>query len=303
MDVGRVHRQGRDVMRTWALVPTLCLLVAAPAAQAPPAQAPPAPDPIQRVFSRLYNYDFAGAHVLLDAQRQADPNNPLVYSVRGLAYLFAELDRLKILETEFFLQDDNLADGHGRDLQPDPVLRRKLFESLDQAKAKALARLATHPNDRDALFAMCMVSGVTADYTGFVDRRQWRGLMLSKETTRYAAKLLALQPPLYDAYYNVGALEYVVGSLPFFVRWFVRLDHVQGDKRKGIEAMKLVARHGRYYGPFARVMLAVASLREGKLEDARILLAGVAAEYPANPLARRELRLVTDRINAQARRR
>jgi hypothetical protein len=147
-----------------------------------------------------------------------------------------------------------------------------------------------------------MTSGVTADYTGLVEHRQWKGLTLSKETNKYAEKLLALQPPFYDAYYTVGALEYVVGSLPFFIRWFVHFDRIDGDKRKGIDALKLVARHGHYYGPFARIMLAVVSLREGKLEDARALLAQLASEYPENTLMKRELKQVSDRIAAKQRR-
>ena len=40
-------------------------------------------DPFQRIFARLYNYDFAGAHSLLDRQMEADPEHPLVYSVRA----------------------------------------------------------------------------------------------------------------------------------------------------------------------------------------------------------------------------
>jgi len=284
------------------LASLVCLFLAASAGPAP-AQAQPDPDPIAQVFARLYNYDFAGAQALLDREIQAHPANPLLYSTRGAAYLFSELGRLKILETDFFVDDSNLVDGHGKDVAPDAVTKRKLFDSLDQAKSRAMARLAVDPNDRDALFAMCMVSGVTADYTGFVERRQWRGLMLSKETTRYAAKLLALNPPVYDAYCNVGSLEYVMGSLPFFVRWFVRIDHIEGNKRKGIEVMKLVARHGRYYGPFARVLLAVASLREKKYEDARILLSQLSIEYPENPLFKRELQQVTERIARQGKRR
>jgi len=41
-------------------------------------------DPFQRIFARLYNYDFRGAHRLLDRQMEADPKNPLVYSVRAI---------------------------------------------------------------------------------------------------------------------------------------------------------------------------------------------------------------------------
>ena len=232
----------------WKLATIVAAVLAACAVAAGPvcAQGTPALDPVQHVFARLYDYDFAGAQALLDAQVQAEPGNPLLYSTRAVAYLFTELDRLKILEIDFFLNDGNMVDGHGRNLKPDAGIRRKLFEALDQARAKAAARLAESPDDRDALFAMCMTSGVTADYTGLVERRQWKGLTMSRETNTYAEKLLALKPPFYDAYYTVGALEYVVGSLPFFIRWFVHFDRIDGDRRKGIEALKLVARNGRY---------------------------------------------------------
>jgi hypothetical protein len=276
----------------------LAVISAAVGSSTAQAQDPASSDALQRVFARLYNTDFASAHAILDERMRADPENPLVYSIRGVAYLFAEMDRLKILESDFFLNDNNMVDGHGHAAVPDAAVKDKLFAALDVARVKATARLAAHPNDPDALFAMCMAAGVTADYTGFVERREWKGLTLSRETKKYADKLLALHPPVYDAYMNVGSLEYVVGSLPFFVRWFVRIDNLDGDKRKGIEDLKLVARHGRYYGPFARILLAIVSLREKKLEDTRLLLAGLTSEYPDNALLQHELQIVSARLHA-----
>jgi len=256
-------------------------------------------DPFQRIFARLYNYDFAGAHSLLDQQMEADPEHPFVYSVRAITYLFSEMDRLNILESDFFLDDDNMVDGQGHRQKPEPALKQALFAALDQARTKSLARLAVDPNDRTALFAMCMTSGVAADYTGFVERRQWKGMSMSRETNKYAQQLLRLDPPVYDAYTNVGCYEYVIGTLPFFVRWFVRFENIHGDKQKAIEAMKLVAQHGVYYGPFARILLAVASLRDGRLEDARTILARLALEYPENTLITSELASITDRIKTK----
>lgn len=275
----------------------VCLLLAA--AGAARAQAPAqASDPFKRVFARLYNYDFAGAHVLLDEQLRSDPANPLVHAVRAAAYLFAEMGRLKILEAGFFLNDDNMVDGQGHNAKPDPAVKRQVFAAIDQTRARAQARLAVDPDDRSALFAMVMASGVGADYTGFVERREWKGMSLSRETNRYAQKLLSLKPPVYDAYLNVGALQYVTGSLPFYIRWFVHFDNIDANKRKGIESLKLVAQHGTYYGPFARILLAVVSLREGKLEDARAIMAQLSSEYPENTLMKYELRTITERIAA-----
>lgn len=265
-------------------------LLAAPQGPAPPA--PPAPSvavgAIDRAFGRLYNFDFPGALTVLDEHARTDPSNPLVYSVRAGTYLFMEMDRLKILQSQFFLDNDNLVDGMAR-LKPDPAVRAKLFAALSGARALAQAQLATSPRDIDALFAMCMAAGIETDYTALVENRTWRSLKLAGETTKNADTLLALQPPFYDAYLNFGSLEYVVGSLPFFVKWFVHYDGVQGSKQRGIEQLKLAAYNGRYYGPFAKILLAVVSLREKKAAEAEKLLSGLTREFPENELFKREL--------------
>jgi hypothetical protein len=266
----------------------LSLLVAPQA----PAPAPPPPAPavgaIDRAFGRLYNFDFPGALAILDEQAHTDPSNPLIYSVQAGTYLFMEMDRLKVLQFQFFLDNDNMVDGTAG-LKPDPAVRARLFAALTAARARAQARLATSPRDVDALFAMCMAAGVETDYTALVENRTWRSLKLARETTKHADTLLALRPPFYDAYLNFGSLEYVVGSLPFFIRWFVHYDGVEGSKQRGIEQLKLTAHNGRYYGPFAKILLAVVSLREKKAAEAEKLLSGLAQEFPENELFKREL--------------
>lgn len=289
------HRAGTG--RVIALGVCLLLAAAGMARAQTPVQAS---DPFKRVFARLYNYDFAGAHVLLDDQLRSDPANPLVHAIRAAAYLFAEMDRMKILEADFFMDDENMVDGQGRSAKPDPAVKLLVFAAIDRARTLAQPRLKVDPDDRNALFAMVMASGVGADYIGFIERRQWKGLSLSRETNKYAQKLLSLKPPVYDAYTNVGSLEYVTGSLPFYIRWFVRFDQIDANKRKGIESLKLVAKYGTYYGPFARILLAVVSLREGKIEDARQIMAQLSTEYPENTLMKRELRQITERIAARA---
>lgn len=265
-------------------LPIALALAAIVSAQAPTMA--PAPAPIDRAFVRLYNFDFAGAHAALDESARLDPGNPLTFSVRAVAYLFEELDRLRILEVQFFLNDDTVV-GERR-LKPDPTRRARLFNAVEEARRLAGARLVINPDEENALFALCMSASVVTDYTGLVEGRPWRSVRLARETKKYADKLLALDPPLYDAYYTYGTMEYVVGCLPFFVRWFVHYDGVAGDKRLGIEQLKLVARHGRFYGAFARMVLAVISLREGKPADAEQLLVNLSREFPENPLLRRE---------------
>jgi hypothetical protein len=85
----------------------------------------------------------------------------------------------------------------------------------------------------------------------------------------------------------------MVGSLPFFVRWFVRFDNVQVSKQQGVKNLELVERDGHYFKPFAKILLAIIDLREKRPGETEKLLESLARDYPSNPLFRNELARVT----------
>jgi predicted Zn-dependent protease len=62
-----------------------------------------------------------------------------------------------------------------------------------------------------------------------------------------------------------------------------------GNKNKGIQELKLTAEHGRFLAPFARILLAIAYLREHDVTQARALLLGLREDFPSNPLFAREI--------------
>jgi hypothetical protein len=260
------------------------------------APAAPAPGEIDRAFQSLYNFDFAASHKILDAYIAAHPDEPLPYSVRASAYLFAELHRLGILEGEFFEDDKRIAEK--KKMNADPAVRRELMQALEDAQSRAGAVLEKQPADTHALFTMCVASGVRTDYTALVEKRQIRSLSMAKSANRYAQQLLKVDPNFYDAYLTAGLSEYLVGSLPFVIRWFVRFDNVKGSKEQGIRNVQLVAERGRYLRPFAKILLSIAYLREKKPRKTQQLLVELARDYPANPLIRKELVKVEARVAA-----
>ncbi len=253
--------------------------------------------PIERAYERLYNFDFRGTHEVLDTYIAAHPADPLPYAVRGAAFLFYELDRLMILEAEFFTDDRRITEK--RKLKPDPEARQRLFEALAAARLRAEKFLAIDPQDRNALFALCMTTGIQTDYTVFVEKRHFSGLAQAKRSHRFALDLLKLDPTFYDAYLTTGLSEYLVGSLPFFVRWFVRFDAVEGSKEQAVRNLELVSERGRYLGPFARILLAVIHLREKRPHESERLLTGLHREFPENPLIRKELARLSERLAAE----
>jgi predicted Zn-dependent protease len=259
----------------------LATLIAAATVQTPP------PTGLDLVFSRLYSYNFAGALATLDEEARERPLDPLVRSVRGVAYLFSEFDRQKILEMQFF-EDDNEVTDRTR-VKSDPAVRERLFATTAEARKLAVARLAVDPNDQTALFAMCMATGVETDYYGFIEKRYFKTYSTSKEGQKYAHQLLAFNPPVYDAYLTLGTVEYVVSNLNFFFRLFVRFDQIQGSKQKAVENLDQVIKYGHYYRPFAKILLAAVYLRDKRFAEALALLKEVGGEFPGNTLIQKEI--------------
>lgn len=279
-------------MKHIMLVLFALLIVAAPAAAADIEVHPC----IEQALERLYNFDFAGTHRILDEHDLEAPDDPLGAGFRASAYLFYELDRLMILEAEFFADDKKIAEK--KQLKPDPDIREKLMEALDRTEKLAVARLAEDPQDHNALFALCLKEGVLTDYKALVEKKQLRSLKNAKASNRYAVRLLEVEPSFHDAHLTTGVNEYLLGSLPFFVKWFVRMDQVKGSKTQAIENLELVAEQGRYLGPFARILLALISLREGEPERCAELLRGLSRDFPENPLMKKELAKVTQKLRS-----
>ena len=101
--------------------------------------------------------------------------------------------------------------------------------------------------------------------------------------------MLKQDPTFVDANLTTGITEYLVGSLPFFIKWFVKFDQTQGSKQQAVANLEKVAQQGRYLGPFARILLSIIHLREKRLPQSIRLLEGLVAEFPGNHLLRDEL--------------
>lgn len=247
---------------------------------------------IDRAFARLYNSDYAGAHRIINHYIGLQPGDPVGYSVRAATYLFSELDRLGILEAEFFTDDKRLVEK--KKLKPEPAIRTEFFKASDEAQRIAQARLSAKLDDTNALFAITIAMSLVADYTALIDKRQLGSLAWTKRTYHYSRRLLQADPQFFDAYVSTGVTEYLIGSVPFFIRWFLRFDDVRGNKEKGISNLELAARSGHYLRPFAKILLSIVYAREKKLDETERLLAELVREFPENPLMHRELEKVTE---------
>lgn len=242
---------------------------------------------LDRGFSLLYNLEFTPAHELFGSWQRQHPDDPMGPACDAAGYLFSEFNRLGVLAAQFYADDKTFAAR--KQLTPDPAVRDRFYAALDQADKLAHSRLTKYPKDRDALFALTISSGLKADYAALVEKRNLASLRYTKDATSWAQQLLVVDPDCYDAHLATGVSQYIIGSMAAPVRWLVRLGGINGDKQKGIVDLQLTAERGHYLAPFARILLAIAYVREKDQPRARQILVSLRDEFPLNPLFGEEI--------------
>jgi hypothetical protein len=245
------------------------------------------PANLESGYRQMYNLDFDGAHHTFADWEGSHPQDPMGPISNAAAYLFAEFDRLHILESEFFTEDKRFEQR--QKFEPDPKTHEAFEAELTRGDQLSDQILSRSPNDGAALFSKVMVGGLHGDYMALVEKRNMAALRTIKSARATAERLLSQDPSCYDAYLAIGVENYLLGINPAPVRWLLRLGGAQTDKDEGIAKLRLTAEKGRYLAPYARLLLAVAALRDHDRMEARRLLSGLADEFPQNPLYRREL--------------
>lgn len=244
-------------------------------------------NPLQAGFNAMYNLSFADAHRCFEQWEQAHPKDPRGPVFDAAAYLFSEFDRLRILQSQFFVDDRSFSDKKA--LVPDPEVKRNFEQALERSKILADARLSESPHDEEALFAKVLRFGLQADYDALIDKQNFQALSETKEGRRIAEDLLTRYPDCYDAYLAEGVENYLLSLKPAPLRWLLHATGAETDKETGIAKLRLTASKGEYLQPYAELLLAVAALRDKDDTEAQRLLSNLAERFPGNRLYQEEL--------------
>lgn len=238
-------------------------------------------------FRLLYELKPEEARAQFAVWQASHPEDPLGSASEAASYLFEECYCQGLLTSEFFLDNKRFLGKIA--IKPDQEMRAAFFAADLRAQDLAQLRLDTDPDDVNALFALTLSLGMQADYAGLIEKHQVESLRMIRGADRFAKKLLAVAPDAADAYLTLGAANYIIGSLPALKRFFLHFKGISGDRRRGIRQLEMAAARGCYLRPFAKILLALAALREKKTALARIQLLDLVAEFPQNPLFVREL--------------
>jgi len=238
-------------------------------------------------YCNMYNLQFADAHRVFADWQRIHPQDPMGSVSDAAAYLFSEFDRLHILETEFFMNDKNFENQ--KPLTPDPDIKRKFDSQLDKTRLLINERLAHDAKDENAIFANVLMLALRGDYIALIEKRNLPALGYLKQARAAAEPLLKANPGFYDAYLAAGIENYLLSLRAAPVRWMLQMGGAQTDKATGLKDLGITAAKGHYLQPYARLLLAIAALRDHDRNNARVLLQGLAQQFPNNRLYKQEL--------------
>jgi hypothetical protein len=255
-----------------------------------PAATPFSGTPLDEGYRDMYNLQFSDAHSKFEQWLASHPEDPMGPASDAAAFLFSEFERLHIIDVQLFANQDKF-DNRSR-LTPDPAIRSNFENRLNQASNLADASLKKNAKDARALYVKTLVSGMRSDYALMIDKKDLTALSYSKDASAWSKQALAANPTLYDAYLASGVENYMLSLKWGPVRWLLNLTGASTSRDEGIRLLHLTATQGHYLAPFARMMLAVAALRENRPQEARSILIDLKKEFPRNALYDRELALI-----------
>jgi tetratricopeptide (TPR) repeat protein len=237
-------------------------------------------------FVHFYNNEFDEAVTYFEKDVRAQPHNPEAYNHLAQGILYRELFRNGALESELVTGANPFLRRPKMNISAEDKTR--FMECISKAISLSESLLKTDPRDIHALYCLAVAHGFRANYL-FLVEKSWMDSLRSATTGRKTEqKILEIDPSFVDAHLGLGVHDYIVGSLPFYMRAFGFLAGIHGDRDDGIQEIEMVNRNGILSRYDAEILLAAIYRRERMPQRAIPLLKDAAARFPRNYLFRFE---------------
>ncbi len=259
------------------------VVVSAAAAEKPT----PAEDPVSTAVNAIYNLEYDDAINILERFLNTKPDDLKALNRLADAMLRKEMFRQGLMEVGVYGDKGDVYKPAKS--APDPTFDTALTKVLDTAQGIADTRLATRPEDRDALYWSGVVHGTRGIYFFTIKRSYVAALRESKGAVRAHERLVQLEPREIDPLLTLGVNNYVVGSLPWYIRMLAALGGAHGNKDEGLQQIRRVTQEGTEAKQDARFILSLLDMREGNTSEALATLRSLAGQYPRNYLLLQEV--------------
>jgi tetratricopeptide (TPR) repeat protein len=231
-------------------------------------------------FDDIYNLDYDQAKQVFAALRRENPQHPAPPLYLATIEWLRELFRRQDLDLDLFLSPSFFT-KETRQVMP-PAERKAFFDSLQECQDLTQTILTKNPQNPDALYFLGASYGIQASFYITIDHSLRKAFSSGNKAYDYDHQILKLAPDYYDSYMTVGLYEYIVGSIPWYLKWLAAIAGYHGTKEEGFRDVDLAATKGEYVRTDAKVMQMVLRMFEGESKGALRNAQELHRDFPRN---------------------
>ena len=229
-------------------------------------------------LSQIFNMDYDQAVETFSSLNTAYPQHPAPLLYMATAVWLRELYEGVDLNIDKFIAPGYLDRPSDREM---PSQEKQAFLDLvEESQGLAEAILKEEPKHKDARYFLGSCYGLSAAFALTIDRSRNRAFKEGRKAYKEHKRLLEVDPDYYDAYLSVGLYEYIVGNLPWYVKWLAALIGFHGSGKRGLEYLSLAAEKGSYVADEARALQMVLWMREKEFDKALERARSLHQEFP-----------------------
>ena len=233
---------------------------------------------VQAGFSDMFNQDYDRALQSFVALGKEYPHHPAPPLYVACVYWLEEMLRRQDLALNRFIAPTYFSGK--TDLVMPPSERTEFFSNLQKSQDLANAILQRKRSDFDARYFLATCHGLRSSFAITIDHSLREAFTYANKAYSSTNKLIEEKPDYHDAYMTAGIYEYIVGSIPWYLKWMVFVIGVRGNKQDGLEHLRLASEKGQYVKNEARLVLMVLYVRERRYAEALEIARSLNERYP-----------------------
>jgi tetratricopeptide (TPR) repeat protein len=231
-------------------------------------------------FEGVYNLDYDKAERVFIALNKENPRHPAPPLYLGIIDWLRELFRRQDLDLDLFISPSFFT-KETKQMMP-PARRKAFFDHLQECQDLTQKILVKNPKSADALYFLGASYGILASFSMTVDHSLHKAFSYGNKAYDCDRQILSFDPNYYDAYMTIGLYEYIVGSIPWYLKWLAAIAGYHGTKDEGFRYVDLAVTKGVYVKTDAEVMQMVLRTFEGKSNDALRNAQALHHDFPRN---------------------
>ena len=232
----------------------------------------------QAGFTDIFNMDYNKARQAFTLLAKDYPNHPSPPLYLASIFWLEEMLRRQDFSLNRFIAPAYFS-GKTDHVMP-PGERAAFFNYLQKSQDLSKAILQKKRDDMDARYFLATAYGLRSSFAITIDHSLREAFSNGNRAYSSLIKLTEEKPDYYDAYMTVGIYEYVVGNIPWYLKWMAYVIGARGSKEGGLEHLKLASEKGQYVRSEAQMACMILYVREHRFAEALEIARSLNSRYP-----------------------